>query len=68
MHDSVTLPRSLYGEDVTASLLLAASGFSWFAIVAGVVIVVALCLWALFRRGSIADRARDDDQSRPEGA
>jgi hypothetical protein len=47
--------------------LVAASTASWIAIVVGVVIVVALCLWALFRSGSIAHRARDDDQSRPEG-
>jgi hypothetical protein len=52
---------------VTRSLLLATSTASWIAIVLGVMIVVALCLWALFRPGSIAHRARDDDQSRPDG-
>ncbi|MBU6328854.1 MAG: hypothetical protein KGR18_02740 [Acidobacteria bacterium] len=34
----------------------------WPAILIGVGIAVAACLWTLFRRGSIADRARADQQ------
>ena len=33
----------------------------WPAILVGVVVVVGLCLWLLFRPGSIADRARTED-------
>ena len=33
----------------------------WPAILVGVVVVVGACLWLLFRRGSIADRARTED-------
>jgi len=33
----------------------------WPAIVVGVAAVVGICLWLLFRSGSIADRARADD-------
>ena len=37
-----------------------ASSTPWPALVIGVAVVVAVCLWLLFRSGSIADRARDD--------
>ncbi len=33
----------------------------WPAVVIGVVVIVGVCLWLLFRRGSIADRARAED-------
>jgi hypothetical protein len=33
---------------------------SWPAVALGVAAVTALALWGLFRRGSIADRARRD--------
>lgn len=33
----------------------------WPAILVGVVVVVGACLWLLFRSGSIADRARTED-------
>jgi hypothetical protein len=32
----------------------------WPALLIGIAVVVAVCLWLLFRRGSIADRARTD--------
>ena len=32
----------------------------WPAILIGVGLALVACLWSLFRRGSIADRARDD--------
>lgn len=38
-----------------------ASSAPWPVIVIGVALAVGLCLWALFRRGSIADRARSDE-------
>ena len=49
----------------------------WPALLIGIAVVVAVCLWLLFRRGSIADRARTDEEllaaleserTRPEGA
>jgi len=33
----------------------------WPALLIGIAMVVAICLWLLFRRGSIADRARTDE-------
>jgi len=39
--------------------VLAASA-SWPVLVLGVIVATALCLWLLFRAGSIGDRARDD--------
>ena len=44
---------------ITATSVLAAS-FEWPLAVAGVAGVTAIALWGLFRRGSIADRARSD--------
>lgn len=38
-----------------------ASSTPWPLIVVAVAAASALCLWALFRRGSIADRARSDE-------
>jgi hypothetical protein len=40
--------------------LMTASSTPWPAILLGVAVVVAVCLWLLFRSGSMADRARDD--------
>jgi hypothetical protein len=37
-----------------------ASSAPWPAILLGVAVVVAVCLWLLFRPGSMADRARID--------
>lgn len=40
--------------------VLMASSSPWPAILVGVAVVVAVCLWLLFRPGSMADRARHD--------
>jgi hypothetical protein len=42
------------------STLVTASSTPWPAILLGVAVVVAVCLWLLFRSGSMADRARSD--------
>lgn len=34
----------------------------WPALLIATAVVVAVCLWLLFRRGSIADRARSDEE------
>ena len=34
----------------------------WPALLLGIAVVVAVCLWLLFRPGSIADRARHDQE------
>ena len=34
----------------------------WPALLIGIAVVVAVCLWLLFRSGSIADRARTDEE------
>ncbi len=52
--------------DVLTPAMIAAV-VAWPALVVGVVVVVALCLWALFRPGSIADRARHDDGEEGSG-
>lgn len=45
------------------TVILASVG-QWPAIALAVAVMVGLCLWGLFRRGSISDRARTDvDQS-----
>lgn len=50
---------------------LLASSPPWPALLLGVAVVVAVCLWLLFRPGSMADRARvdhpDDDDAQPGG-
>jgi hypothetical protein len=50
---------------------LLASTPPWPALLLGVAVVVAVCLWLLFRSGSMADRARidhpDDDEAQPGG-
>jgi hypothetical protein len=52
---------------VTAVLALAVVvGVSWPPVVLGVATVTALALWGLFRRGSIADRARRDYPDDPD--
>jgi len=40
-----------------------AATVSWPTVVLVVAVLVALCLWGLFRRGSVADRARHDAPS-----
>lgn len=45
-----------------------ASSTPWPAILLGVVVVVAACLWLLFRPGSMADRARADHPDDEIGA
>lgn len=54
--------------DATSRLLpaptqaaLVAASVAWPVLALGVASVTALALWGLFRRGSIADRARTDD-------
>lgn len=44
-----------------------ASSTPWPLIVVAVAAAAALCLWALFRRGSIADRARSDESQSTSG-
>ena len=47
-----------------------ASSTPWPAILIGVAVVVAVCLWLLFRPGSMAHRARADhpeDETGPTG-
>jgi len=34
----------------------------WPILLIGIAVVVAVCLWLLFRPGSIADRARHDEE------
>jgi hypothetical protein len=57
---------------VALSLVVAAST-PWPAVLLGVAAVVAVCLWLLFRSGSMADRARSDhpedvvDPDQPSG-
>jgi len=53
------LPPTTSVVQVPPTVLLAAST-PWPALVLGVALVVAVCLWFLFRPGSIGDRARDD--------
>ena len=53
------LPPATTVVRVPPTLLLAAST-PWPAILVGVAVVVAVCLWLLFRSGSMADRARVD--------
>jgi len=38
-----------------------ASSAPWPLIAIAIAVIVALCLWGLFRRGSMADRSRTDD-------
>jgi hypothetical protein len=45
-----------------------AASTPWPAILLGVAVVVAVCLWLLFRSGSMADRARSDHPEDTEGA
>lgn len=46
---------------VTSNTALIAANTTWPALVVGIAIVVAVCLWGMFRAGSIADRARSDE-------
>ena len=52
--------------DVTSNNALIAVGATWPALVVGIAIVVAVCLWGMFRSGSIADRARSDEDAQNE--
>jgi len=45
----------------TVSVVIATTN-PWPALLIGIAVVVAVCLWLLFRRGSIADRARTDEE------
>jgi len=45
----------------TVSFVIATTN-PWPALLIGIAVVVAVCLWLLFRRGSIADRARTDEE------
>jgi hypothetical protein len=51
----------------TPSLLVLGVSTPWPAVVAAVAVVTAIALWGLFRRGSIADRARHDYDDEDEG-
>jgi hypothetical protein len=48
------------GRVRTVPPAVVASTLPWPAIVLVVALAAALCLWGLFRRGSVADRARHD--------
>ena len=56
---AATLPPATSVVRVPPTVLLAAST-PWPAILVGVAVVVAVCLWLLFRPGSMAHRARAD--------
>ena len=43
-----------------ALLTVMAATTAWTGVVAGVAALVVVCLWLLFRSGSIADRARHE--------
>jgi hypothetical protein len=43
-----------------AGVAAPALAVSWPSVAVGVTLLVGLCLWGLFRRGSMADRARRD--------
>lgn len=68
---AVTLPPATSVVRVPPTVLLAAST-PWPAILVGVAVVVAVCLWLLFRPGSMAHRARadhpDDEAPGTDGA
>jgi hypothetical protein len=53
------LPPATTVVRVPPTALLAAST-PWPAVLVGVAVVVAICLWLLFRPGSMAHRARAD--------
>lgn len=42
-----------------------AANTEWPLVAVAVAVAAAVCLWGLFRRGSIADRARTDDRHEP---
>ena len=54
----VSARTNLHG---TVSVVIATTN-PWPALLIGIAVVVAVCLWLLFRRGSIADRARTDEE------
>jgi hypothetical protein len=56
---TATARRQVGRVPIVPSAPLAAA-VAWPAIVIAVAIAVAICLWGLLRRGSVADRARDE--------
>lgn len=42
-----------------------AANTEWPLVAVVVAVAAVVCLWGLFRRGSIADRARTDDRHEP---
>lgn len=61
---SSTYPAGNSVIGVTSNTALIAANTTWPALVVGIAIVVAVCLWGMFRAGSIADRARSDEDPR----
>ncbi|MGZ4703473.1 MAG: hypothetical protein ACXWCM_01280 [Acidimicrobiales bacterium] len=55
------LPLAVLASAMTDPDKGGASGGTLVLVVAAIVAIAALCLFLLFRRGSIADRARTDD-------
>lgn len=53
-------PVTPSADPLAAVVAAVVASVSWPAVAVGVAVVVLLCLWGLFRRGSMADRARDD--------
>ncbi|MEI7623227.1 MAG: hypothetical protein WCJ88_06700 [Actinomycetes bacterium] len=54
-------------QPIVDSYVVLASSAPWPIILLAIAAASGLCLWALFRRGSIADRARSDDPQSPGG-
>lgn len=57
--------RALRTFCAVGSDLLAAAA-PWPLVAVAIAIVVVLCLWGLFRRGSMSDRARRDGDHDPD--
>ena len=66
--DEAVALRTCQGDGVTSPPLasLLAASLDWPIVVAAVAVVTAVALWGLFRRGSIADRARSDYADEPD--
>jgi hypothetical protein len=52
---------------IVGSTTVAAAGAAWPAVFVAIAVVIAICLWGMFRSGSIADRARSDDDQTESG-
>ena len=52
---------------IVGSATVAAAGAAWPAVFVAIAIVIAICLWGMFRSGSIADRARSDEDQTESG-